>query len=109
MLHMDPQTSPSALASSQGPAARRAKFCLRLRKGGDLRLASHHDLMHCFERMLRRAAWRLCTTQGFHPRPRIIFAQSLALGILGCAEVVELQLTEPFAPEEIHDRVSRQT
>ena len=32
------------------------KFRFRFRKSGTLRLVSHHDLMRCGERMLRRAA-----------------------------------------------------
>ena len=64
--------------------------------------------MHCFERMLRRASLPLCTTQGFHPQPRMIFAQSLALGIAGSAEVIELELSEVLSAEEVHDRLVRQ-
>jgi radical SAM-linked protein len=86
----------------------RAKYRIRFRKAGNLRLVSHHDLMHVFERMLRRAELPLCTTQGFHPQPRIVFAQSLALGIAGGNEVVELELKETFPAEEIHARLVRQ-
>ena len=91
---------PSAPPTQQPPC--RAKVRIRFRKSGALRLISHHDLMHCFERMLRRAALRIHTTQGFHPKPRMVFAQSLALGIIGCCEVVELELDEPLAAEDIH-------
>jgi radical SAM-linked protein len=86
----------------------RGKVRLRFRKGGDLRLVSHHDLMHCFERMLRRAELPFCSTQGFHPMPRMAFALSLALGIVGCEEVVEVELAEPFDPEEVRQRLTRQ-
>ena len=66
----------------------RAKFRIRFRKSGELRWLSHHDLMDCVERMLRRAALPYRSTQGFHPKPRMVFALSLALGIVGCAEVL---------------------
>jgi radical SAM-linked protein len=82
---------------------------LRFRKSGDLRLVSHHDLMHCFERMLRRAALPFCSTQGFHPKPRMSFALSLALGIIGCEEVVELELVEPFDSGEVCQRLACQS
>jgi len=81
---------------------------VRFRKAGDLRLVSHHDLMHCFERMLRRAAIPFATTQGFHPQPRMVFALSLALGIVGQNEIVDIELTEPFAPEELQQRLRGQ-
>jgi radical SAM-linked protein len=86
----------------------RHKVRIRFRKAGDLRLISHHDLMRCFERMLRRASLPFHSTQGFNPRPRLVFALSLPLGVVGCEEVAELELTEPVSAEEFHDRLSRQ-
>jgi radical SAM-linked protein len=84
------------------------KVRLRFRKGGDLRLLSHHDLMRCFERMLRRAALPVRATQGFHPKPRLVFALSLPLGVVGCEEIAELELTEFLPPDEVRDRLARQ-
>jgi radical SAM-linked protein len=71
------------------------KFRFRFAKSGTLRLVSHHDLMRCCERMLRRAAVPFKSTNGFHPTPRLVFALSLPLGVVGRDEVVELELTEP--------------
>jgi radical SAM-linked protein len=71
------------------------KFRFRFTKSGTLRLVSHHDLMRCAERMLRRAAVPFKSTAGFHPTPRLVFALSLPLGVVGRDEVVELELTEP--------------
>ena len=81
---------------------------IRFRKDGALRLLSHHDLMRCFERMLRRAALPVRQSQGFHPKPRLVFALSLPLGVVGCEEVVELELDEILPPEEVRDRLVRQ-
>lgn len=86
----------------------RDKLRIRFRKHRDLRLISHHDLMRCFERMLRRAALPFRSTEGFNPKPRMAFALSLALGIEGHHEVVELELDEELPLQEIHDRLSRQ-
>ena len=72
----------------------RDKVRIRFRKGGELRLVGHHDLMRCFERMLRRAQLPFHSTEGFNPKPRLIFALSLGLGIVGSEEVVELELDE---------------
>src|SRR5262245_34024195 len=107
--------SAATLNHDQGAAAAGAaadshavgKYRIRFRKAGDLRLVSHHDLMHVFERMLRRADLPCVSTQGFHPHPRITFALSLALGIVGCAEVVELELAGPLSAEEVHKRLAR--
>jgi radical SAM-linked protein len=104
-MALDPK--PAAPPTSPGPSPR-TKVRVRFRKGGPLRLVSHHDLMHVFERMLRRAELPLVTTQGFNPRPRMVFPLSLALGIVGCREVVELELAAEFGPAEVHDRLARQ-
>jgi radical SAM-linked protein len=87
----------------------RDKVRIRFRKAGDLRLVSHHDLMRCFERMLRRAALPFHSTEGFNPKPRLVFALSLPLGVVGCEEVVDLELDEEIPPEEIQARLARQT
>jgi radical SAM-linked protein len=95
------------LVSAAKPGAR-AKVRIRFRKAGTLRLVSHRDLMKCFERALRRAGLPVHRTQGFHPLPRIVFALSLGLGIAGLCEVVELELDDVIAPDEIQGRLARQ-
>ncbi len=82
------------------------KLRFRFAKSGDLRLLSHHDLMRCLERMLRRAAVPFKSTAGFHPTPRLVFALSLPLGVVGLDEVVELELTEPHDAEAILARLN---
>ena len=72
------------------------KVRLRFAKCGDLRLVSHHDIMRCLERMLRRAQIPMALSQGFNPRPKITFALALGLGIEGRSEVVDLELSEPL-------------
>lgn len=84
------------------------KVRIRFRKSGDLCMVSHLDLMRAFERMLRRANLPFRMTEGFHPTPRLIFAQSLSLGIIGLNEVVELELTEPTEPEDVLTRLQQQ-
>lgn len=55
---MAPDAAQAAQPSAPvpAPAPIREKVRVRFRKGGDLRLVSHHDLMRTFERMLRRAS-----------------------------------------------------
>lgn len=86
----------------------RDKFRIRFRKSGDLRLVSHHDLMRTFERLLRRAGIPFHSTSGFNPKPRLVFALSLGLGIVGCAEVAELELDEELDPVELRSRLQMQ-
>ncbi|GIW86119.1 MAG: hypothetical protein KatS3mg108_0443 [Isosphaeraceae bacterium] len=79
---------------------------LRFAKHGDLRLISHHDLLRCLERAVRRAGLPVAMTQGFTPRPKLNFAQALALGIEGRREVLELELDAPIEPAEVRDRLA---
>jgi radical SAM-linked protein len=84
------------------------KVRIRFQKTGHLRLVSHHDLMRCFERMLRRAALPYHSSQGFHPKPRLAFALSLPLGVVGCEEIVDLELDAELPISEIHERLAKQ-
>ncbi len=83
------------------------KVRIRFKKSGALRLISHHDLMRCFERMLRRAELPFHSTAGFNPKPRLVFALSLGLGIVGHQEIVELELDAEVDANEIHSRLAR--
>src|SRR6516162_9516093 len=85
-----------------------AKVRIRFRKAGNLRLVSHHDLMRTFERMLRRAGIPFHSTSGFNPKPRLVFALSLGLGIVGCREVVELELDQDVSEADLVDRLRQQ-
>jgi radical SAM-linked protein len=81
------------------------KVRLRFAKCEDLRLVSHHDLMRCLERILRRARVPIALSQGFNPRPKMTFALALGLGIEGRREVVDLELAEPMEPCELLSRL----
>ncbi len=94
--------------SQDAAASPPTRIRLRFAKEGDLRLVSHHDLMRCLERMLRRAELPVAQSQGFNPRPKATFALAMALGIEGRREVLDLELTEPIAPEDVLRRLSEQ-
>jgi radical SAM-linked protein len=79
----------------------RIRFC----KQGDLRLIGHRDLMRCFERLFRRAGLPLGMSEGFHPKPRMTFPSALAVGIEAVDEVMELELAEPLAADEVRARL----
>jgi radical SAM-linked protein len=78
-----------------------SKIRLRFTKTGDLRFLSHHDLMRLMERLLRRAGMPLRFTAGFHPKPKIVFANALSLGIVGRQEVVEIEFEGALEPAAV--------
>ena len=85
----------------------RQKARIRFAKQHELRFISHHDLMRCFERALRRAELPLRMSEGFHPHVRLSFPLALGVGIVGTDEVMEVELERWVPPAEIHERLSR--
>jgi radical SAM-linked protein len=81
------------------------KIQIRFSKTGDLRFLSHHDLMRLFARACRRAALPVRLTQGFDPRPRLVFATALELGVESLDEALEMELSEWIDPESIKRRL----
>lgn len=66
---------------------------------------SHHDMIRFWERAVKRADLPVRLTQGFNPRPRIIFPHALGLGIVSRHEEVELELYRPVGAEELLARL----
>jgi radical SAM-linked protein len=83
------------------PTNYRERIRLRYSKTGDLRFIGHHDLAACWERALRRAEIPVRFTEGFHPKPHLSSPLALGLGVEGLEEILEIELTEPMADEEV--------
>jgi radical SAM-linked protein len=86
----------------------RHRWRIRFHKDGDLRWISHRDLARLWERMFRRAELPLAMSEGFHPKARISFPSALSLGVAGTDEVLEAELTETLADEELLERLRQQ-
>ena len=84
------------------------KLRFRFEKTGTLRLLSHHDLMRCYERILRRTGLPFKSTSGFHPGPRIVFALSLTLGAEGMDECVEIEFTQEIDSDDALAKLNAQ-
>jgi radical SAM-linked protein len=79
---------------------------LTFSKSGAARYISHLDLARALERALNRAGLPIAYTQGFNRRPRLSLAAALPLGYTGAAEMADVWLTEPVAPELFHKRLA---
>lgn len=79
----------------------RHRVRIRFRKEGDLRLIGHRDLARAWERIFRRAGVSVRLSEGFRPKPRIMFPSALAMGILGANEVLEVELADEWASEPL--------
>lgn len=86
-----------------GPPAAPPVQRLRLRyaKRGPLRFSSARDFQRALERALRRAAVPMAFSSGFHPHPRISYANAAPTGTASEAEYVELALVERVDPQAV--------
>jgi radical SAM-linked protein len=85
------------MTNEQGPKQR---LRIGFAKGEPLKYISHLDLARTWERAFRRAGLPVAYSQGFNPRPRFQIAAALPVGITGGAELLDVWLSEPVAPEE---------
>jgi radical SAM-linked protein len=99
------ESAPAVAPPLSGPPPDRFKIRLRFGKGFDLRLLSHKDLLRAFERLFRRAEVPIAHSQGFNPHPRIVFALSLPLGVVGHEEVADIELDRPWDLDELRQRI----
>jgi radical SAM-linked protein len=86
----------------------RQRVRIRFAKLGDLRLIGHRDLMRAWERLFRRAGLTLCMTEGFHPKPKMMFPSALAVGIEGTDESLEIELPEVHDPQRLETLLKSQ-
>ena len=74
-------------------------------KTGSLSFISHLDYNHSFIRILKRAGLPLRYSEGFNPRPKIVFGLPLSVGMEGYNEIVDISLTEDLTNEEVERRL----
>lgn len=83
------------------PAPPVQRVRLRYAKRGRLRFASTRDFQRALERALRRADVPMAFSAGFHPHPRISYANAAATGAASEAEYVELALCRRVDPDAL--------
>lgn len=74
---------------------------VRYAKRGRLRFSSTRDFQRALERALRRAGIPVAFSAGFHPHPRISYANAAPTGTASEAEYFEVQLTQEYATEQL--------
>ena len=72
----------------------------------EARFLSHLDAAHAWERALRRGEVPVATSEGFTPRPKLVFAAPLPLGMLAEHELADLFLFEKLTRLELRERLS---
>ena len=87
----------------EGPAPDPAVQKLRIRytKRGRLRFTSSRDFQRALERALRRADVPMAFSAGFHPHPKISYANAAATGTASEAEYFEISVTQRVETESV--------
>ena len=75
-------------------------------KMGNARYISHLDLMRVFQRAFKRAGLPLTHSQGFNPRASVSIALPLSLGVESKCELLDFELEQPVACEEIREKLN---
>ncbi|MBA2774887.1 MAG: DUF2344 domain-containing protein [Nocardioidaceae bacterium] len=81
------------------------KLRIRYAKRGRLRFTSHRDFGRAFERAVRRAGLPMAYSSGFHPHPRISYANASPTGAATEAEYLEIGVAEFCDPADILQRL----
>ncbi len=75
---------------------------------GAISYIGHLDLMKVIERAVRRAELPILYTQGYNPRPMMVFALPLGVGINTCGDYVDVAMSVPVPAEEFLEKVRPQ-
>lgn len=91
----------------QGPAPDPAVQKLRVRyaKRGRMRFTSSRDFQRALERALRLAGVPMAYSAGFHPHPKISYANAAPTGVASEAEYVELSVTQEVDPSVVRSEL----
>jgi len=84
-----------------------ARVLFSFTKLGKAAFLGHLDMMQVLERALARAGYLACFTEGFNPKPRLEFAQPLALGIESREEIAAVELQNFDSGASFRHRLGR--
>ena len=79
---------------------------LKFKKVGSLQYISHLDLVRTMSKIITRAKLPLWYTEGFNPKPKMIFAAPLSIGTESVCEFMDLRLIDDLPPEQIKARLN---
>lgn len=78
----------------------------KFKKVGNLQYISHLDLVRTMNKIIVRAKLPLWYTEGFNPKPKMIFAAPLSVGTESVTEFVDIRLSEKIDPQEALRRIN---
>lgn len=78
----------------------------KMKKLGSLQYISHLDLVRTMHKVIVRAGLPLWYTEGFNPKPKMIFAAPLSIGTESVCEFMDIRLNEYIDPTEAMNRLN---
>lgn len=84
----------------------RQRWRLVFERGEEARYLAHLDAVKAWERALRRGGVPIALSEGFNPRPRLIFGAPLPLGMLAERELADLYLSERLTVADLRARLT---
>lgn len=79
---------------------------LAFRRGTEIKYCSHLDLQRMWIRTLRRAELPIRYSQGFSPHAMVSIVAPLPVAVVGHEELLEIELEQPIAPDEVAARLN---
>ena len=78
----------------------------RMKKTGSLQYISHLDLVRTMHKVIVRAKLPLWYTEGFNPKPKMVFAAPLSIGTESVCEFMDVRLNDYIEPSEAMQRLN---
>ncbi len=80
---------------------------VKFKKTGRLQYVSHLDLVRTMHKIIVRAGLPLWYTEGFNPKPKMVFAAPLSIGTESLTEFVDIRLVEKIDEKEALCRLNK--
>ena len=84
------------------------KIRIKFGKEGGLKFIGHLDIMHFYQKALRRADIPICYSAGFSPHQIMSFANPLSLGLTSEGEYMDIEVSESGSSEEMLAKLNAQ-
>ena len=78
----------------------------KFKKHGSLQYISHLDLVRTMHKVIVRSKLPLWYTEGFNPKPKMIFAAPLSIGTESECEFMDIRMNEYIDPSEAMVRIN---
>ncbi len=76
------------------------KLRIKFKKVGKLQYISHLDLVRTMHKIIVRAKLPIWYTEGFNPKPKMVFAAPLSIGTESYSEFMDIRLVDRVDPDE---------